>query len=117
MIEGFRIHQGAGQFKFSGVDSPESAKTLSGIGNYGSQRDAAALDEADEWYIADLIGLRVLDADGNQPGRGDIDRYLHPMTFWKWKPRKARSSWFRSEKSLSVNRILKEALWFSRLCG
>jgi 16S rRNA processing protein RimM len=68
VIEGFRFHQGAGQFKFSGVDSPESAKTLSGTEILVSRKDAAALDE-DEWYIADLIGLRVLDVDGNQLGQ------------------------------------------------
>ena len=67
-IEGFRIHQGAGQFKFFGVDSPESAKTLSGAEIMVSREGAAVLGE-DEWYIADLIGLRILDVDGNHLGK------------------------------------------------
>jgi len=67
-VEGFRIHQGAGQLKFVGIDSPELAKTLSGAEIMVPREQGAGL-AADEWYIADLIGLRMIDADANYLGK------------------------------------------------
>ena len=36
-VEGFRMHQGVGMFKLSGVDTPESGKKPGGAGDYGPQ--------------------------------------------------------------------------------
>jgi len=66
-IEQFRIHQGAGQLKFVGVDSPELAKALSGA-EIMVPRELGAHLAADEWYIADLIGLKMVDDDANYLG-------------------------------------------------
>ncbi|MCL2266776.1 MAG: ribosome maturation factor RimM [Treponema sp.] len=52
--------------KFKGIDSPESAKTLSGAQLIVSREQAAPLSDKDEFYIEDLKGLPV------QSDKGEI---------------------------------------------
>lgn len=50
--------------KLEGIDTPEDAQKLIGRTLYFN-RDDAPLSE-DEWFIADLIGLSVVDADSGR---------------------------------------------------
>lgn len=67
-VEGFRIHNGGGMMKFVGVDSPEAGKSLAGSEILVNQDHAAPLKDG-EWYLKDLIGLSVVDPDGQSYGR------------------------------------------------
>ncbi|MDR1362668.1 MAG: ribosome maturation factor RimM [Spirochaetaceae bacterium] len=53
--------------KFKNIDTPEAAKTLSGSEILLSRLEAAPL-AADEYYIEDLKGLRVVDIAGETLG-------------------------------------------------
>jgi 16S rRNA processing protein RimM len=64
-------HRTLGRFlvvKFSGVDDPEKAKTLVHQTLYVEREELPPLGE-DEYYHADLIGCRVVDAGGEQLGQ------------------------------------------------
>ena len=67
-VEGFRMHQGSGMFKLAGVDSPEAGKQLSGR-EILVPRELAAPLQKDEWYLSDLVGLRMIDRKGTEYGR------------------------------------------------
>lgn len=66
-IEGFRMHHGGGILKLVGIDNPEMAKSLAGQVLLVPREFAAPLS-SDEWYIKDLVGLSLIDADGNDIG-------------------------------------------------
>lgn len=53
--------------KFKGVDSPEEAAKLRQKSLYVTRENAVRLGR-DEYFIADLMGLRVLDEDGTEIG-------------------------------------------------
>ncbi|TVQ24843.1 MAG: 16S rRNA processing protein RimM [Spirochaetaceae bacterium] len=57
-IEGVRTLGDTLLVKFAGVDTPEDAKRFSGCEIY-APRDSAAPCGPDEFYYADLVGLRV----------------------------------------------------------
>lgn len=57
------MHHGGGILKLEGIDNPEQARTLSGQ-QLLVPRERASLPGLDEWYIADLTGLSVLDSTG-----------------------------------------------------
>ena len=67
-IERARVHQGNVICKFRGVDSIESAQAYKGRIVY-TDKDERSLAPG-EYYIADVIGLTVVDADtGEEYGR------------------------------------------------
>ena len=66
-VEGFRMQQGGGLMKLTGVDSPEAGKTLAGYEILVPRESAAALND-DEWYLSDLVGLSLVDAAGTTLG-------------------------------------------------
>ena len=67
--------------KFSGIDSPEAAKTLTGAEIMGNRSQAAPL-KTDEFYIEDLKGLKVVlaakSAEQNQPPSIPVSSYPAP---------------------------------------
>lgn len=66
-VEGFRLQHGGGLMKLAGIDSPEAGKTLSGSEILVPKELAAPLDE-NEWYLGDLVGLSLVDEEGNVLG-------------------------------------------------
>lgn len=54
--------------KLAGVDSPEAGKHLAGSEILVTQNNAASLRDG-EWYQKDLIGLSLVDPDGESFGR------------------------------------------------
>ena len=79
-VEKSRLHKETLIIKFSGVDTPEAAEKLR---NKVVEADASAFDLADgEFFIRDLRGLEVYDADSGvlygkltdvlQPGANDV---------------------------------------------
>lgn len=53
--------------KLAGIDSPEAGKTLSGSEILVPKEMAAPLND-NEWYLGDLIGLSLVDDNGNVLG-------------------------------------------------
>lgn len=53
--------------KFEGIDTPEDMQKLRGKDLMIDREDAVPLEEG-EYYIADLIGCKVIDEDGNVLG-------------------------------------------------
>ena len=47
--------------KFKGIDDVDKAKELNGIHLYTSRDNLPEIDEEDEYYLIDLVGLNVLD--------------------------------------------------------
>ncbi|MCK5737009.1 MAG: 16S rRNA processing protein RimM [Spirochaetaceae bacterium] len=68
-VEGFRMQQGGGLIKLSGIDTPELGKTLAGS-EVLVPRDSGAPLNDNEWYIRDLIGLSLIDE--NESVLGEI---------------------------------------------
>lgn len=68
VIEGFKISHGGGLIKFSGIDTPESAKTLAGLSILVPKEFAAPLGK-NEWYHNDLIGLVVINEKNEEMGK------------------------------------------------
>lgn len=58
-IRAFEEQGGGAQVAFQGYDSPEKARDLTGLEIYLPRSKASPLRK-DEWYIADLVGLRVV---------------------------------------------------------
>ena len=71
-----RVHQGNVICKFEGVDSIEAAQAYKGRIVY-TDKDAQALAPG-EYYIADVIGLAVVDADTGAPYGRLTDVYQAP---------------------------------------
>jgi 16S rRNA processing protein RimM len=67
-IEGVRLHAGRALVKFSGIDSPEDVQKLQNWTVEIPETEARSL-EADEYFLHDLIGLTLIDADGRERGK------------------------------------------------
>lgn len=67
-IESVRIHAGRALVKFSGLDSPEEVQLLQNWTVEVPSSQARKLD-ADEYFLHDLVGLRLLDAEGVERGQ------------------------------------------------
>jgi 16S rRNA processing protein RimM len=66
--------ENSGEFllmKFEGIDSPESAKNLTGAELIGDRSQAAPLKNG-EFYIEDLKGLEVIAAASDSASCGDV---------------------------------------------
>jgi 16S rRNA processing protein RimM len=68
VIESVRIHAGRALVKFSGIDSPEDVRSMQNWTVEVPEGDARKLD-ADEYFLHDLIGLTLIDAEGRERGR------------------------------------------------
>ena len=66
-VESVRAHAGRVLVKFSGVDSPEAVQLLHNWTLEIPESEARAL-EADEYFLHDLVGLTLVDANGNERG-------------------------------------------------
>jgi 16S rRNA processing protein RimM len=66
-IESVRPHLGHALIKFKGVDTPEAAEELRGWTIEIPDSDARKLDE-DEYFLHDLIGMKLVDANGREKG-------------------------------------------------
>lgn len=75
-IERARVHQGNVICKFAGVDSVEAAQTYKGRIVY-AEKDERLLAPG-EYYIADVIGLDVVDADTGERYGKITDVYQAP---------------------------------------
>jgi 16S rRNA processing protein RimM len=66
-IESVRIHAGRALVKFAGIDSPEEVQFLQNWTVEVPSSQARKLDE-DEYFLHDLVGLRLIDAEGVERG-------------------------------------------------
>jgi 16S rRNA processing protein RimM len=66
-IESTRVHAGRALVKFKGIDSPEDVQRLQNWTLEIPEDQARELDE-DEYFLHDLIGLTLFDADGKERG-------------------------------------------------
>lgn len=64
-VERARVHKGMLIIKLAGVDSPEEAVTLRGRLLYIDRKDATA-DEDGVFFVQDLLGIAVVDADSGR---------------------------------------------------
>ncbi len=67
-IESVRLHSGRALVKFFGVDTPEDVQKLQNWTLEIPEADARKLD-SDEYFLHDLVGLTLVDADGRERGR------------------------------------------------
>jgi len=67
-IESVRIHAGRALVKFAGIDSPEDVRSVQNWTVEIPASEARAL-EADEYFLHDLIGLTLIDAEGVERGK------------------------------------------------
>jgi 16S rRNA processing protein RimM len=68
IIESVRIHAGRALVKFSGIESPEDVQKLQNWTIEIPEADARKLD-ADEYFLHDLVGLTLIDAEGQDRGK------------------------------------------------
>ena len=66
-VESVRAHGERALMKFSGIDTPEEIQTLHNWTIEIPVEQARALDE-DEYFLHDLIGLTLFDAEGRERG-------------------------------------------------
>lgn len=66
-IESVRMHAGRALVKFAGIDSPEELQELRNWSVEIPESEARELDE-DEYFLHDLVGLTLVDAEGNDRG-------------------------------------------------
>jgi len=66
-IETARVHAGRALVKFSGVDTPEDVQALQGWTVEIPEDEARELEE-DEYFLHDLVGLTLFDANGKERG-------------------------------------------------
>lgn len=66
-VESVRIHAGRALLKFAGIDSPEEVQTLHNWTVEIPEEEARELEE-DEYFLHDLIGLTLIDAEGKERG-------------------------------------------------
>lgn len=64
-----RVHKGALVVKAEGVSDKDKADALKGLKLYVRREDLPEVDDADDFYITDLIGLEVRGTDGAVLGR------------------------------------------------
>jgi 16S rRNA processing protein RimM len=68
IIESVRIHAGRALIKFSGIESPEDVQKLQNWTIEIPEADARKLDP-DEYFLHDLVGLTLIDAEGRDRGK------------------------------------------------
>ena len=66
-VESVRIHAGRALIKFAGIESPEEVQQLHNWTVEIPESEARALEE-DEYYLHDLVGLTLIDAEGRERG-------------------------------------------------
>ena len=66
-VESVRIHAGRALIKFAGIASPEEVQQLHNWTVEIPESEARALEE-DEYYLHDLVGLTLVDAEGRERG-------------------------------------------------
>lgn len=66
-IESTRAHQGRALVKFAGIESPEELRELQNWTIEIPEENARKLDQ-DEYFLHDLPGLTLFDADGRERG-------------------------------------------------
>lgn len=66
-VETVREHAGRALVKFAGIDTPEAVQLLHGWTVEIPEEEARALEE-DEYFLHDLPGLTLIDADGRKRG-------------------------------------------------
>lgn len=66
-IESVRAHSGRGLLKFAGIDTPEEVQTLHNWTLEIPESEARALEEH-EYFLHDLVGLTLVDAEGRERG-------------------------------------------------
>ena len=66
-IESFRAHLGRALVKFAGIDAPEDVQALHNWTIEIPESEAREL-EADEYFLHDLVGLTLVDAEGKSRG-------------------------------------------------
>jgi 16S rRNA processing protein RimM len=66
-VEGVRAHGERALMKFAGIDTPEEVQTLHNWTVEIPADQARALDE-DEYFLHDLLGLTLIDAEGRERG-------------------------------------------------
>jgi 16S rRNA processing protein RimM len=66
-VESAREHLGRALVKFAGIDTPEDVQALQGWTVEIPEEDARELEE-DEYFLHDLVGLTLFDANGNERG-------------------------------------------------
>ena len=66
-VESVRIHAGRALLKFAGIDSPEEIQHLHNWTVEIPEEQARALEE-DEYFLHDLAGLTLVDAEGRERG-------------------------------------------------
>jgi 16S rRNA processing protein RimM len=66
-IESVRIHAGRALVKFAGIESPEEVQLLQNWTVEVPESEARKLDE-DEYFLHDLVGLRLVDSEGIERG-------------------------------------------------
>jgi 16S rRNA processing protein RimM len=66
-IEAAREHAGRSLVKFAGIDAPEDLRELQGWTIEIPESQARPLEEG-EYFLHDLVGMRLIDAEGNERG-------------------------------------------------
>ena len=66
-IETYRVHAGRVLVKFGGIDSPEDVQLLQNWTVEIPEEQARELEE-DEYFLHDLVGLTLIDAEGRERG-------------------------------------------------
>ena len=66
-LEGVKFFKQFAIIKFEGFDSPEAIEKYRNRELFVTRENAVKLDK-DEYYIADLIGMRVIDENGEEIG-------------------------------------------------
>lgn len=66
-IEAVRIHAGRALVKFAGIESPEEVQALHNWTVEIPESEARELEE-DEYFLHDLVGLTLVDAEGKPRG-------------------------------------------------
>lgn len=67
-VEAVRIHAGRVLVKFSGIESPEELRALQNWTVEIPDEDARTLEEG-EYFLHDLVGLTLVDAEGGERGK------------------------------------------------
>jgi len=68
-VERARLQKAMAITKFAGVDDRTAAEALNGTDLFVPRDALPALEDADEFYHADLLGLAAVDSDGETLGR------------------------------------------------
>lgn len=67
-VEAVRIHAGRALVKFSGIESPEELRALQNWTVEIADEEARTLEEG-EYFLHDLVGLTLVDAEGRELGK------------------------------------------------